>query len=114
MALVAQIETPINAAQKVSGWNMIFKVERVCPLDNCLIMLRTSLLANAEILPQARQGSYFLNRIGLLPPRVNYKLWIDSDHSYRKSHVTPAVLVTLVTWLLKDHPLAPNRKYLQR
>jgi hypothetical protein len=27
-------------------------------------MLRASLLANAEILPQARQGSYFFNRIG--------------------------------------------------
>lgn len=26
-AQVAQIETPINAAQKVSGWNVIFKVE---------------------------------------------------------------------------------------
>jgi len=26
-------------------------------------MLRASLLANAEILPQARQGSYFFNRI---------------------------------------------------
>ena len=29
MAQVAQIETPINAAQKVGGWNVIFKVERV-------------------------------------------------------------------------------------
>jgi hypothetical protein len=27
-------------------------------------MLRTSLLANAEILPQARQGSCFFNTIG--------------------------------------------------
>jgi len=27
-------------------------------------MLRASLLTNAEILPQARQGSYFFNRIG--------------------------------------------------
>jgi hypothetical protein len=27
-------------------------------------MLRASPLANAEILPQARQGSYFFNRIG--------------------------------------------------
>jgi len=27
-------------------------------------MLRASLLANAGILPQARQGSYFFNRIG--------------------------------------------------
>ena len=26
-------------------------------------MLRASLLANVEILPQARQGSYFFNRI---------------------------------------------------
>jgi hypothetical protein len=26
-------------------------------------MLRASLLANAEILPQARQGIYFFNRI---------------------------------------------------
>jgi hypothetical protein len=26
-------------------------------------MLRASLLANAEILPQARRGSYFFNRI---------------------------------------------------
>ena len=31
-------------------------------------MLRASLLANAEILPQARQGSYFFNRIGRLLP----------------------------------------------
>lgn len=29
MAQVAQIKTPINAAQKVIGWNVIFKVERV-------------------------------------------------------------------------------------
>lgn len=29
MAQVAQIETPINAAQKVIGWDVIFKVERV-------------------------------------------------------------------------------------
>jgi len=28
-AQVAQIKTPINAAQKVIGWNVIFKVERV-------------------------------------------------------------------------------------
>jgi len=27
-------------------------------------MLRASLLANAAILPQARKGSYFFNRIG--------------------------------------------------
>jgi len=58
MAQIAQIETPINAAQKVIGWNVIFKVERVnsrsCPLDNCPIMVRASLLANADILPQAR------------------------------------------------------------
>ncbi|MBY8950060.1 hypothetical protein J1G35_29740, partial [Pseudomonas sp. SH10-3B] len=32
------------------------------------IMLRASLLADAEILPQARQGSYFFNRIGRLLP----------------------------------------------
>ncbi|WP_438943760.1 hypothetical protein, partial [Pseudomonas sp. N8] len=31
--------------------------------DNCPIMLRASLLANAAILPQARKGSYFFNRI---------------------------------------------------
>jgi hypothetical protein len=31
-------------------------------------MLRASLLADAEILPQARQGSYFFNRIGRLLP----------------------------------------------
>jgi len=30
-------------------------------------MLRASLLANAEILPQARQESYFFNRIGPKP-----------------------------------------------
>jgi hypothetical protein len=29
MAQVAQIETPINAAQKVIGGDVIFKVERV-------------------------------------------------------------------------------------
>jgi hypothetical protein len=33
-------------------------------------MLRASLLANAEILPQARQGSYFFNRIGRFQPVV--------------------------------------------
>jgi hypothetical protein len=27
-------------------------------------MLRASLVANAEILPLARQGSYFFNRVG--------------------------------------------------
>jgi hypothetical protein len=31
-------------------------------------MLRASLLANAEILPQARQGSHFFNRIGQKRP----------------------------------------------
>lgn len=31
-------------------------------------MLCASLLANAAILPQARQGSYFFNRIGQKPP----------------------------------------------
>jgi len=31
-------------------------------------MLRASLLANIEILPQARRGSYFFNRIGRLQP----------------------------------------------
>jgi hypothetical protein len=31
-------------------------------------MLRASLLANAAILPQARQASYFFNRIGRLLP----------------------------------------------
>ena len=36
-------------------------------------MLRASLLANAEILPQARQGSYFFNRIGQKPPFNFYK-----------------------------------------
>ena len=35
---------------------------RPCPLDNCPIMLRASLQATVEILPQARQGSYFFNR----------------------------------------------------
>ncbi|MGY3306811.1 hypothetical protein ACVK1X_006142, partial [Pseudomonas sp. PvR086] len=44
---------------------------------NCPIMLCASLLANAEILPQARQGSYFFNRIGHLrslnrPPSLKY------------------------------------------
>jgi hypothetical protein len=29
MAQVTQIETLINAAQKVIGWDVIFKVERV-------------------------------------------------------------------------------------
>jgi hypothetical protein len=29
MAQIAQIKAPINAAQKVIGWNVIFKVERV-------------------------------------------------------------------------------------
>jgi hypothetical protein len=29
MAQVVQIETLINAAQKVIGWDVIFKVERV-------------------------------------------------------------------------------------
>jgi hypothetical protein len=31
-------------------------------------MLRASLLADARILPQARQGSYFFNRIGRFLP----------------------------------------------
>jgi hypothetical protein len=46
-------------------------------------MLRVSLLANVEILPQARQGSYFFNRIGRLPsfatgkkrPRADLGVW---------------------------------------
>jgi hypothetical protein len=33
-------------------------------------MLRASLVANAEILPQARQGSYFFNRVGRNRPFV--------------------------------------------
>ncbi|VVO10073.1 hypothetical protein PS712_03385 [Pseudomonas fluorescens] len=45
------------------GWT-VHRVCWSCPLDNCPIMLHASLLANAEILPQARQGSYFFNRIG--------------------------------------------------
>jgi hypothetical protein len=36
-------------------------------------MLRASLLADAEILPQARQGSYFFNRIGRLLPVMSEK-----------------------------------------
>jgi hypothetical protein len=31
-------------------------------------MLRASLLTDAKILPQARQGSYFFNRIGRFLP----------------------------------------------
>ena len=34
-------------------------------------MLRASLLANAEILPQARQRSYFFNRIGRQQPVIS-------------------------------------------
>jgi hypothetical protein len=34
-------------------------------------MLRASLLANAAILPQARQASYFFNRIGRFLPFTN-------------------------------------------
>jgi len=33
-------------------------------------MLRASLLADARILPQARRGSYFFNRIGRFLPVV--------------------------------------------
>jgi hypothetical protein len=33
-------------------------------------MLRASLLADARILPQARRGSYFFNRIGRFLPIV--------------------------------------------
>jgi len=29
MAQIIQIETPINAAQKVTGWDVILKVKRV-------------------------------------------------------------------------------------
>lgn len=35
-------------------------------------MLRASLLADARILPQARQGSYFFNRIGQNRPAAIY------------------------------------------
>jgi len=35
-------------------------------------MLRASLLANAEILPQARQGSYFCNRIAQKQAFMDY------------------------------------------
>jgi len=40
-------------------------------------MLRASLLANADILPQARQGSYFFNTIGRFLPvaTVSYGAW---------------------------------------
>jgi hypothetical protein len=38
-------------------------------------MLRASLLANAEILPQARQGSYFFNRIGRFLPFTSISFW---------------------------------------
>jgi hypothetical protein len=36
-------------------------------------MLRASLLADARILPQARQGSYFFNRIGRLQ---SFSAWL--------------------------------------
>jgi hypothetical protein len=38
-------------------------------------MLRASLLANAEILPEASQGSYFFNRIGRKPTVANGSNW---------------------------------------
>jgi hypothetical protein len=36
-------------------------------------MLRASLLADVKILPQARQGSYFFNRIGRKQPSPIWK-----------------------------------------
>lgn len=46
-------------------------------------MLRASLLANAEILPQARQESYFFNRIGrLLPVARGGKRPIAATHGF--------------------------------
>jgi hypothetical protein len=39
-------------------------------------MLRASLLADVKILPQARQGSYFFNRIG---PKLTPQDFVLSD-----------------------------------
>ncbi len=66
MAQVAQIERLINAAQKVIGGDVIFKVNecRSCPIDSCHIMLCDPQPTNEAILPLAKQGSYFFNRIG--------------------------------------------------
>jgi hypothetical protein len=47
-------------------------------------MLRASLLANAEILPQARQGSYFFNRIGRLPSFASGKKRPEADGGDRQ------------------------------
>ncbi|MFJ7884761.1 hypothetical protein ACIQYF_14905 [Pseudomonas sp. NPDC096917] len=42
-------------------------------------MLRASLLANADILPQAKQGSYFFNRIGrFMPIKAHPVGWSDA------------------------------------
>ena len=46
-------------------------------------MLRASLLTDAKILPQARQGSYFFNRIGRLLPVANgSNAQLSSNYGY--------------------------------
>lgn len=77
LAQVAQIKTSINAAQKVSGWNVIFKVERV----KQSILPTRYLSHHAACIPagQCRNfaggqpGSYFFNRIGRLQPIIKWR-----------------------------------------
>lgn len=42
-------------------------------------MLRASLLTDAKILPQARQGNYFFNSIGQKRSLTDYKILADAD-----------------------------------
>jgi hypothetical protein len=53
-------------------------------------MLCASLLANAEILPQDRQGSYFFNRIGrFLPVATGSNAQISFGFDYDVSRSSP-------------------------
>ncbi|WP_155290713.1 hypothetical protein [Pseudomonas chlororaphis] len=65
----ADTENPLRADRTSRGlhftvWSPSHRQVMIAVGDNCPIMLRASLLADAKILPLATQGSYFFNRIG--------------------------------------------------
>jgi hypothetical protein len=72
MAQVAQIEALINAAQKVIGWDVIFKVEREnsrsCPLDNCPIMLVIPLRPMKRFCRRPGRGATFSTESAVFCP----------------------------------------------
>lgn len=68
-------------------------------------MLRASLLANAEILPQARQGSYFFNRIGRELPVasvINERLFVGQAWGLEFNDRTPSSQTSLFLYYFRE------------